>query len=235
MRHQRRLARAGDGGVRSGKTCSTASTRWKSTSRPCANAVRTSNCWPTISCGRTHGNTKRTSGKSHATQGQAATVCLAGQRARTATCHRTRRRALQRRYPPCRRLPVARPGTARGRWRDTQLGSVGTQRRGESRPPVRRQHEPRRPDVGHHALLALSQTRKIRLMKIPPFLADSRLRCRPVPDGLRCLFLRCGATVAHRCRVRRGLRWPVCFPSTTGRHAKSGRCALSYGASATAG
>ncbi len=49
-------------------------------------------------------------------------------------------------------------------------------------------------------------------MKIPPFLADSRLRCRPVPDGLRCLFLRCGATVAHRCRVRRGLRWPVCFP-----------------------
>ena len=49
-------------------------------------------------------------------------------------------------------------------------------------------------------------------MKIPPFLADSRLRCRPVPDGLRCLFLRCGATVAHRCRVRRGLRRPVCFP-----------------------
>ena len=44
-------------------------TRWKSTSRPCANAARTSNCWPTISCGRTHGNTKKTSGKSHATQG----------------------------------------------------------------------------------------------------------------------------------------------------------------------
>ena len=101
-------------------------------------------------------------------KGQAATVCLAGQRARTATCHRTRRRALQRRHPPCRRLPVARPVIARGRWRDPQLGSTGTQRRGESRPPVRRQHEPRRPDVGHHALLALSQTRKIRLMKIPP-------------------------------------------------------------------
>ena len=33
---------------------------------------------------------------------------------------------------------------------------------------MRRQHEPRRPDVRHHALLALSQTRKIRLMKIPP-------------------------------------------------------------------
>ena len=101
-------------------------------------------------------------------KGQAATVCLAGQRARTATCHRTRRRALQRRHPPCRRLPVARPGIARGRRRDPQPGSTGTQRRGEGRPPVRRQHEPRRPDVGHHALLALSQTRKIRLMKIPP-------------------------------------------------------------------
>ena len=40
------------------------------------------------------------------------------------------------------------PGIARGRRRDPQLGSTGTQRRGESRPPVRRQHEPRRQMLG---------------------------------------------------------------------------------------
>lgn len=66
-----------------------------------------------ISCGRTHGKYQEGHPANRTRlKGQAATVCLAGQRARTATCHRTRRRALQRRHPPCRRLPVTCPGTA---------------------------------------------------------------------------------------------------------------------------
>lgn len=168
MRHQRRLARAGDGGYVPARPV----LPHQHGGNPHPAPARTRRGHPTA--GRPFPADVRTEiQKRHPAnrtrrKGQAATVCLTGQRARTATCHRTRRRALQRRHPPCRRLPVARPVIARGRWRDPQLGSTGTQRRGESRPPVRRQHEPRRPDVGHHALLALSQTRKIRLMKIPP-------------------------------------------------------------------